>query len=592
MKLYHYFTLLVALTISACAAYYSIIGLTAIFAASVIPIIIMGSVLELAKITGAIWLKIYWREATWWLKFYLVPAVAVLMFITSMGIFGFLSKAHIEQTASAAEGVAQIERIDSEISRQHQIVSQAEQAIAGARNQGLEQDNTIQQQIDVEQARIDNAYTRIQPAIDEQLQIIERAETQIQSRISVFRAQISTIDVDLQNLAAALANNDVRTAQGIVGARQDGSLGPNTSAAIQAYRETQQTRRDQLTAQVEAIQTEPNSTVDAARAEIARLRSLAEEQIANSNMLINRLRDQVGTVDTDALQSAVDEQLARISQANSTIETLTAQRFELEKQRRALEAEVGPIKYIAELIYGPDAGQDLLEQSVRWMILLLVIVFDPLAVILTLAAISGIVGFGKQKIQTKEIANSTVELSEIIEVEKIVEVEKPIEVIKEVEKIVEVEVERTVEIENTDKIDELAQEVEDLLDTIETQKRLIKKLKQEQKVRNQPVAEPDFDLGDVSGASFGSTWPTNPSKGQLFLKVDTLPNKLYKWNGRKWIEVDIARVEDTLAYDVKYIKWLVNEVKQGRREYDELADIEQNQIKSYIRAHGSNKDVK
>ena len=171
-------------------------------------------------------------------------------------------------------------------------------------------------------------------------------------------------------------------------------------------------------------------------------------------------------------------------------------------------------------------------------------------------------------------------MEKIVEVEKIVE--KPIEVIREIE------VEKTVEIENTDKIDELAQEVESLLDTIETQKSLIKKLKQEQSVRNQPVIEPDFDLGDVSGASFGSTWPSNPTKGQLFLKVDTLPNKLYKWNGRKWIEIDIVRVEDTLAYDEKYIKYLVQEIKQGRKEYEELSDIEQSQIKSYILTNGNN----
>ena len=106
------------------------------------------------------------------------------------------------------------------------------------------------------------------------------------------------------------------------------------------------------------------------------------------------------------------------------------------------------------------------------------------------------------------------------------------------------------------------------------------------------MVEPDFDLGDVSGASFGATWPVQPSKGQLFLKVDILPNKLYKWNSRKWIEVDIDRVEDTLAYDLEYIKYLVSEIKHGRREYEELSEIEQKQIKSYIRAHGSNEDIK
>ena len=107
MKVFGYWTLFVALCISVVAAYYSIIGLTAIFAAAFIPIVIMGSALEVAKVTTAIWLHRYWHITPFLMKFYLTTATVVLMFITSMGIFGFLSKAHIEQTAAANEGVAQ-----------------------------------------------------------------------------------------------------------------------------------------------------------------------------------------------------------------------------------------------------------------------------------------------------------------------------------------------------------------------------------------------------------------------------------------------------------------------------------------------------
>ena len=94
-------TLLVALTISGVAIYYSVAGLVAIFAAASIPIIIMGGALEIGKLVAAVWLHRYWDRAKWWLRIYLSVAVLVLMFITSMGIFGFLSKAHIEQTAAA-----------------------------------------------------------------------------------------------------------------------------------------------------------------------------------------------------------------------------------------------------------------------------------------------------------------------------------------------------------------------------------------------------------------------------------------------------------------------------------------------------------
>jgi len=90
--------LITALSISAVAIYYSVSGLVAIFAAAAIPIVIMGTVLEVGKLVTAVWLHWYWDKAKWWLKTYLSIATIVLMFITSMGIFGFLSKAHIEQT--------------------------------------------------------------------------------------------------------------------------------------------------------------------------------------------------------------------------------------------------------------------------------------------------------------------------------------------------------------------------------------------------------------------------------------------------------------------------------------------------------------
>ena len=122
-------TLLVALSLSAVAAYYSIVGLTTIFAASVIPIIIMAGVLEAGKLITTVWLHENWKRAKASMKAYLVLAVIVLMLITSMGIFGFLSRAHIEQTASSVETVAQITRVENEIARQQNIIERAEDKI-------------------------------------------------------------------------------------------------------------------------------------------------------------------------------------------------------------------------------------------------------------------------------------------------------------------------------------------------------------------------------------------------------------------------------------------------------------------------------
>jgi len=101
-------TLAVALGLSVIAAYYSIAGLTAIFAAAVIPIMVMGSILELAKVVVTLWLHEYWSRARWLMKLYLVPAVVMLMLITSMGIFGFLSKAHSDQSLVSGDVQAKI----------------------------------------------------------------------------------------------------------------------------------------------------------------------------------------------------------------------------------------------------------------------------------------------------------------------------------------------------------------------------------------------------------------------------------------------------------------------------------------------------
>ena len=149
--------MLTALSISAVAIYYSVSGLVAIFAAAALPIIIMGGALEIGKLVTAVWLHRYWNKAHWWLKYYLAIAVVVLMFITSMGIFGFLSKAHIEQTAAAEEGVAQIVRIDDELGRQALLIQRAEERIVEAEASIGKGNAEIQAQIDKEQDRIDTA---------------------------------------------------------------------------------------------------------------------------------------------------------------------------------------------------------------------------------------------------------------------------------------------------------------------------------------------------------------------------------------------------------------------------------------------------
>lgn len=582
MRLFHYFTLLVAIGISICAAYYSIVGLTAIFAASAIPIIIMGSILELAKVTGAVWLKLFWKQAVWWIKVYLVPAVAVLMLVTSIGIFGFLSKAHIEQTAAAVEGTAKIERIVAEISRQQDLIAKSDEAINAAETKGTNSDATIQAQIDKEQARIDAVNARIQPAIDEQNLIIAKEEARLGGSASIYTDQITAIDEDLAKLDQYLAADNIKLVQGLVGAPIDGKAGSKTSKQIAQYRADKTAEKSRLAISASEQKAKLTSPViDAAHEEVKRIRSVAEAEIANSNALIEKFRAKIGTADqTVDVTAIVAAESAKVEAANTKIDQLTEEKYGLETESRKLEAEVGPIKFVAELLYGA-ADKTLLEQAVRWMILLLVAVFDPLAIILTMAAISGLAMRNDDAEDTSSKKKLTeTPAPEIVYVDKIVEV--PVE--KLVERIVEVPAPQT----STDAdVQELAAEIQRLLKELEDKDNELKFRSNTDNINAAIAASADFGIGDIGTASFGTTWPSNPARGDLFLKVDVKPNILYKWNNKKWIQVDKARIDDTLAYDPAYIDYLIQQVRKGFQEYDDLSDMQQKQIVARIRDKGN-----
>jgi len=373
-----FLTFFSALTISAVAIYYSVAGLVAIFAAAAIPIIVMGVSLEVGKLVTAVWLHRNWERAAWWLKTYLSVAVLVLMFITSMGIFGFLSKAHIEQTSAGTESIAQVERIENEIKRNEDIIVRAENQIKKLESSGTGSDANIQSQIDKEQERIDNAYKRIQPAIDEQQAIID-------SQASLWRSELAKIDAEIETLQGYIDNGETKKAQQMIGASADGIFGKKTADKIGDWQDEKQKERLALIKKIEEATNNPQAK--AAAEEIKRLRKTAEDQVKQSNALIDRLRKQLGNTDkADSIDAEIDTQTLRIKNANTEIDTLVEQKYKIEGEYRKLEAEVGPIKYIAEFIYGEQADQTLLEAAVRWVIIIIIFVFDPLAVLLLIAS--------------------------------------------------------------------------------------------------------------------------------------------------------------------------------------------------------------
>ena len=465
-------TLLTALSISAVAIYYSVAGLMAIFAAAAVPIMIMGGVLEVSKLVTAVWLHRYWKQATWWLKTYLTTAVFVLMLITSMGIFGFLSKAHIEQTSASEESIARVETIQTEINRQQSILDRAETRIRQLESSETGADANIQSQIDKEQDRIDKAFERIQPAIQQQNKIIEDARVNDSTRTKPYETQLSNIQAELLRLETSAKEYEdkivnlnadtnsvqplldqitnieaeiirvtnqlqsreqaqIRAGQAIIGVTSDGLFGNNTREALAKWVAAQQDRISQIQSDISQLRQDANAEVVAererlagavkdirerqisalkereltmlgkidevrqtespsiatARDEIQRLRESAEAQVAQSQLLIKRLQEQLANSDNaDEVQKSIDEQNERVRTASFEIDQLTDERITLEAEYRKLEAEVGPVKYIAEFIYGEAANNNMLEEAVRWVIITIIFVFDPLAVLLLIAS--------------------------------------------------------------------------------------------------------------------------------------------------------------------------------------------------------------
>ena len=410
-------TLFVAISISVIAAYYSILGLTAIFAAAFLPIVLMGTVLEIGKILATVWLHIHWKRAPWVIKSYLTSAVIVLMFITSMGVFGFLSKSHIEQSAVGTEQIAQAQVIDQKILRAQAKVERWTDEIA--RLNAGETSGRVDTLIERERERISDARASLEPQIKAENDKIpglrEQAGKEIQQQndrlaaaqqrakeaIEVAQAELDRLDADIL----------AYTSQGTV---TTGAFGGKTDMVAKGaeLRKEQQSERDKLQGDIDqaksnevsvasAVQREItkinnrlSEDIKAVEARIADIRKTIEPTIASANANIEKYTLQAGSANVD-VDDRIDELEANIEDIQPTIDSLREDKFVFEKNYRQFEAEVGPVKYIAELVYG-EADRSQLEEAVRWVIIIIVAVFDPLAICLVLAGVMSI-GWHRQE---------------------------------------------------------------------------------------------------------------------------------------------------------------------------------------------------
>jgi hypothetical protein len=513
-----YLTLAVALSLSVIAAYYSIAGLTAIFAAAVIPIIVMGSILEIGKVVVTLWLHEYWDRCRWLMKAYLVPAVAVLMLITSMGIFGFLSKAHSDQSMISGDVQAKIAVYDEKIK--------------------VSQDN-----IDANR----KALKQLDEAVDQ------------------------------------------------VMGRSTSETGADKAVAI---RKSQARERTRL--------------------------------------------------------------LAEIATEQKTITGLREERAPIAAEVRKVEAEVGPIKYIAALIYGDSADANLLEAAVRWVIILLVIVFDPLAIMMLLAATESL-KWERQRKQEAAYAPDEGPLSDdqIQQVKDSVDndfeqaLNKKREVARALDTGGDLPVEDTI-------VQEFKQDPHPtgwMFGAIpqtqpEPEKSIFEQhpyltagfshfenlqpmVAPKEQVAETPEPIPDVerpgdyltplneDSPDMQAAmgrwkqenpgdtlkhqrsllergiidelpwvkyleqepsfGFGNEFPENPNKGDTWVKTDQIPNALYKFNGNGWIALDKIK-SDNYTYDTAYIDYLISKISTGEYDPELLSESEQAQVAEQLKA--------
>ena len=477
----------VALCLSAVAAFYSIVGLTAIFAAAVMPIVLMGSILEVAKLTVTVWLHEYWTQARWLMKAYLCVAVVMLMIITSMGIFGFLSKAHSDQGMVSGEVLAKISIYDEKI-------------------------KTSKENIDANR----KALKQMDEAVD---QVMGRSTTET-----------------------------------------------GADKAVQ-IRRSQQKERTRLFADIEAEQ--------------------------------------------------------------KKITALNEERAPIAAEVRKVEAEVGPIKYIAALIYGDNPDGNLLERAVRWVIIMLVIVFDPLAVMMLLAATESRKWLredksayeqddgpltNKQLDQINKSAKEDLPPGELVNKNELFpmdphppgwmfgEVPRAYPMSdQEVEEVIQ-EFDRSrhayldkpfVHFENltpmpapTEPRDESLDDNSKLARAQWKKDNPEKTLKEQRNLLDRGVIDhlPWAIDAHKSSTLIGKTLPglsPNYTRGDLFVLTSVQPTQLYKFTGDEWIMIDKSTT-DQYTHDSTYIDFLIEAMSKGQYDPELLTELERAEIENKL----------
>jgi len=378
-------TLLTALAIAGVAAWFSIVGLMLLFSGSAMEIAIMAGTLEVGKLLTASWLYRYWNETSKWLRGYLTVAVVILMVITSVGIFGYLSKAAGDQASNGGDALAVVERVDSQIAREENKISLLEERIAGVGG-NIDVTDSLEQQAEIR----DGAWVRVQGDIDYNQEQIENVRDQLKVDIASQDARLTALDVAVNELRAKGIETITLDEGGLFQSADIEKIDYVEQA--NDLRQSQQVERDEIKAEKDRIRNQATGDIKVFQDAIDRYRGQAQLDINEANNEINRLRSQT-TSQQDNNLIKIDELNIQIDNIYESIVNLKDEKFDAESKVRDLEREVGPIKYLSQLVIGSDDA-DSLETAIRWFILMLVFVFDPLAVVLVIAANQTLLRYG------------------------------------------------------------------------------------------------------------------------------------------------------------------------------------------------------
>jgi hypothetical protein len=603
--IFGYLMLVIAITISAIAAWYSVAGLAAIFAAAVIPVIIMGGALEAGKIVATVWLHNNWQRVSWAYKTYLVPAIVFLMLLTSMGIFGFLSKGHADQSIVSGDSMSKVAIYDEKIKTERDNIDQAKRA--------LEQMNS---QVDQMMSRTDTDRGAERAVAIRKQQARERAN--LQAEITKSQKAIQKLQEERAPLAAEFR-------------KVEAEVGPIKYIAALIYGDNPD--QNLLEAAVRwviiliVIVFDPlalclilaaNKQLEWARAgrggwvhdeeeKIVPMVAAAEGQTAEplpqhdypaddgpiTDQQLQQIQETVDCGECPKCQTKLTyapgigpfcpnkecDVIDGINTVNSPEQFFDqahaiARRLDAEAKTKLIEPEDELSKEEIEQIRIDEINRELasIEPNDEPVI---EIVEEPQPIIITEAE-KELLDNAEEVIQelaneinskTAHIANVEAEYNKLQNdsVHWLTEQTELLQQIEELDAIRNVEKQRA---------DNLQAELDSLL----TEKNLTQPTLTE---NVELVADNSIQLKSSPSSSFGIEFPTNPGKGDLFLRTDYLPTKLFKYNGNRWIEADKSRT-DTYAYNEQYIEYLIDKLRTGEYGPEDLNEVEQEQMAQYL----------